>query len=102
MKLYELSKLVRSKNAGPFMLTLDILFETPEQYLKVRNSGVLTTEKISELYDVPAEQVQFYDLPLANAMKFSIPRDSVCGDFRDRDIYGCQKHGPLVLLDIPD
>ena len=31
-KLWEVTKLVRSKNAGPFMLTFDIMFDDPETY----------------------------------------------------------------------
>ena len=102
MKLYELSKMIRSKNAGPFTLTLDIMFETKDKYEKVKSAGVLTRELISGIYKVPVSDVQHYDLPLAFAMKFSIPRDSIEGSFQDTDIFGCQYHAPLVLLDIPD
>lgn len=102
MKLHELTKMIRSKNAGPFTLTIDIMFETKEKYEKVKDSNVLTCELISELYNVPLSDVQYYDLPLALAMKFSIPRDCIEGSFQDTDIFGCQYHQPLVLLDIPD
>jgi hypothetical protein len=102
MKLYELAQMIRSKNAGPFMLTLDVLFDTHEKYEKARDCGKLTPENFARLYSVPVESVQMYLLPLANAIKFSIPRPSVSGDFNDRDIYGCQWHAPLVMMDIPD
>lgn len=102
MKLYELSKMIRSKNAGPFTLTMDIMFDCRENYEKVKRSGVLTRELVSALYNVPVSQVEFYELPLALAMKFSIPRDCVEGSMEDTDIFGCQYHRPLVLLDIPD
>ena len=42
MKIYELAKVLRGKNAGPFRTTFDILFDTDEPYQRVKNSGVLT------------------------------------------------------------
>ena len=101
MKLCELAKMIRSKNAGPFYLTIDILFDTQEAYAKAVGSGVLTRELIGGLYGVPAERVDSYALPLARALKFSFPRKAPSGSFEDRDVYGAQFHGPLVLLEIP-
>ena len=35
----ELAKLVRSKNAGPFVMTIDIMFADEETYNKVKKSA---------------------------------------------------------------
>ena len=40
-KLYELAKLIRSKNAGPFVVTMDILFPDHDMYQRVLESGAL-------------------------------------------------------------
>ena len=101
MKLYQLAKLIRSKNAGPFMLTIDILFETDEVFNEVINSGVLTKECIGSTFGVDPQIVDYYELPLAKAIKFSFPRPHVSGDIDDDDVYGAQFHGPLVTLEIP-
>lgn len=45
-RLYELAKVIRSKNSGPFKITLDILFDEKSKYEKVKNSGVLTKKKL--------------------------------------------------------
>jgi hypothetical protein len=100
-KLYELAKLVRSKNAGPFVLTLDIMFDDHETYEKVLSTGVLSISNIARLYYVDEKVVHMHQLPLANAVKFSFPRKYPSGDFLDDDLYGCQKHRQLVNLDIP-
>ena len=102
MKLYEYARMIRAKNAGPFELTIDLLFESEENYRHVLNSGVLTPELIARLYGVPVEQVQFYESPLARALKFSIPRKMPVGDFRETDLFGGQCHAPLVNIDIPE
>ena len=99
-KLYELAKLIRSKNAGPFMVTLDVLFPDHETYQAVLATGALDTAKIAALYGMEAEKMQRYDLPLANAVKLSMPRKAPSGDFLDEDLYGCQMHRPLVMLDV--
>lgn len=99
-KLYELAKLIRSKNAGPFMVTLDVLFPDHETYQAVLATGALDAAKIAALYGVEEEKMQRYDLPLANAVKLSMPRQAPSGDFLDEDLYGCQMHRPLVMLDV--
>ena len=38
MRLYELAKVLRSKNSGPYEITLDILFDDPEKYRRVVDS----------------------------------------------------------------
>ena len=100
MKLYELAKLIRAKNAGPFMLTIDILFEDEASYEKVIASKKLTQELIAELYKMPLEQIEYYELPLARAIKFSFPRKHIVGSFGDSDIFGGQEHWPLVDIEI--
>lgn len=102
MKLYELAKMIRSKNAGPFVLTIDILFENDAAYSKAVNSGMLTRERISQIYNVSADTVDVYTLPMAKAVKFSFPRPAASGSFEDYDVYGAQFHGPIVMLEVPE
>lgn len=99
-KLYEIAKLIRSKNAGPFMVTMDILFPDHETYERVLASGALETDRVAALYHRPVGEVKRYDLPLANAVKISMPRSVPSGDFLDEDLYGCQQHRKLILLDV--
>lgn len=100
-KLHEFAKLIRSKNAGPFVITLDIIFPDRETYDKVLKTGALDLDKVAALYKLPEGALKRYELPLANALKFSYPRQAPSGDFRDTDLYGCQQHAPLVMLNIP-
>jgi hypothetical protein len=100
--LGELAKLIRSKNAGPFALTFDVMFDTEEVYRRVLRSGVLTKAVFAKLYRVPEEDVMFFTHDAARAIKVSIPRPAVQGDRDDGDMYGGQQHGPLVTLEIPD
>jgi hypothetical protein len=100
-RLGDIAAVVRSKNAGPFWMTLDVFFRTNEDFDRVRASGVLTAEKIGELYGVDPAVVKCFELPKIKAMKFSMPRAVVAGSFEDRDLHAGQQHVPLALLPIP-
>ena len=99
-ELWQHTKLIRSKNAGPFELTFDIMFKDREGFERVRRSGRLSPESISRLYGVPVGQVQFFVLEDLLAIKLSIPRAAFSGDVNDTDVYGGQFHGPLTTLKI--
>jgi hypothetical protein len=99
-KLRELARLVRSKNAGPFVLTFDVMFDSQEKYRRVRDSGVLTPELVSRLYGTHADDVRFFHCESALAIKFSIPRPIASGDLGDGDVFGGQQYAPILDLDI--
>ncbi len=101
-KLGDLARLIRSKNAGPFNLTFDIMFETEEIYRRVVAANAITQEYIGRLYRVPAEDVVLVHHDAARAIKFSIPRPVPSCDLEDADCYGGQQYGPLVELEIPE
>ncbi|HET7657765.1 MAG TPA: DUF4387 domain-containing protein [Bacillales bacterium] len=101
MKLYELTKMIRAKNAGPFFLTIDLLFADLEAFEKVRQTGFLNEPLIAELYHLSEQDVQMYVCEEARAIKFSFPRPVSSGDFQDPDVFGGQQHAPLVNLDLP-
>jgi len=100
--LAELTSVLRSKNAGALLCTLDLMFDDDETYQKVRNSGVLTPELIADLYGISQNEVAIIPYDVAYAIKITIPRLLPSGSPGDTDIYGAQQHGPLLTIDIPD
>lgn len=101
MKLYKLTSLIRSKNAGPFSLTFDVMFSDEESYHRVKKSGVLSQQLFAKLYGMPAEKVRFFECDNALAFKFSIPRPIFQGDLGDGDMHGGQQFVPLMDVEIP-
>jgi uncharacterized protein DUF4387 len=99
-ELWQFTKLIRSKNAGPFELTFDVMFKDAGCFDQVMKSGKLSRELIAELYKIELEQVRFFVIKQLLTVKISIPRRVFSGDMRDTDIYGGQFHGPLVRLPI--
>jgi Domain of unknown function (DUF4387) len=101
-KLADLAKVIRSKNAGPFELTFDIMFEDVYTYEAVKASGAITPQRIADLYHVSHNEVlvcRAYDPALA--YKITIRRPIGSGDRGETDVYGCQQHMPLTQLDVP-
>lgn len=100
MKLMDYTKMLRSKNAGPLWLTMDLSFDDPETLNKLLDSGVLNTATIAKLYDVPQDMVKIIPYPVVNAIKITIPRKCPSGALQDDDIYGCQQHMLLANLEV--
>jgi hypothetical protein len=102
IRLYDLAKVLRSKNAGPFELTLDIIFDDEERYQTVKRSGVIDRELVCRLYRVRPEDVHhlvYFDAALA--IKITIKRPIDSGGVGDTDVYGAQQHAPLIDVMIP-
>lgn len=100
MKLMDYTKMLRSKNAGPLWLTMDLSFANKATLMKILKSGVLQPETIAKLYDVPEDMVKIIPYPVVNAVKITIPRKHPSGALLDSDIYGCQQHMALANLEV--
>lgn len=100
-KLSDLTRLIRSKNAGPFQQTLDIMFEVPEYYELVKASGIITPELVALLYRIQAEQVRLTYYDAAYAIKISFPRPVAAGDIGNTDVFGAQQHAPMLDVEVP-
>jgi hypothetical protein len=98
--LSDLADIIRSKNAGPYRITLDILFSDPARYRMVRDSGAITRESVAAAYRIPAEEVtSLFTVDMASAIKVTLRRQAQ-GAFGESDMYGCQQHVPLLNLPV--
>ena len=100
-KLRDLTKVLRSKNAGPFSITYDIMFKTEDQFRRAEVSGVFTPARIGKAIKYPDNAVRIVFFAPAWAIKITVPRRYASGAFDDTDVFGCQQHAPLLDLDIP-
>jgi hypothetical protein len=102
-RLCDVAKLIRSKNAGPFLITFDVIFNNVEDYKKFVKGKYLTREKISELYNVKVDEIrEFTEYENGNAVKFTLRRPVSSGDIGDTDVYGAQQHAPLLFIEVAD
>lgn len=95
--LKEIANVIRSKNAGPYELTLDVLLKEQEMFEKMREKNVINAKVIAELYKIPeTDVISIVYFPNAKAIKATIVRPLASGALGERDVYGAQQHGPLV------
>jgi hypothetical protein len=100
-RIRDIAKACKSKNAGPFELTIDVVFDKREMYERVRATGVLKPELFARLYNVEPGDVLFTEYPAGFAFKATLPRLVPSGDIGDTDVYGAQQHAPLLDVEIP-
>lgn len=102
MKLVDLAKTIRSKNAGTDRITFDIIFREQETYEMVKNSKVLNTQYVADLFGVPVSRIaDFVEFDPGLAIKFTINRTKPSGSFGEGDVFGCQQYPPLYDVEIP-
>ena len=95
--LKDVANVIRSKNAGPYELTLDVLLKEDELFTKLREADIINQKTIASLYRIPEEDVlSIVWFPNARAIKATIVRPLPSGAMGERDVYGAQQHAPLV------
>lgn len=100
MNLGEVAMVVRSKNAGPFIFTFDVLFPDRETFERVKAAGKIDRNSVAKAYGISPNEILGFDyFPFANAIKFSIKRPTASGAHGDSDVYGAQQHAPLLLME---
>ena len=91
------AKVLRSKNAGPFVITLDVIFGTQADFDNVR--AKIGAAGLAEAYAVPVADIVGIDfIPELKAMKASFKRRLPCGHPGDPDCYGMNQEQPLAHL----
>ena len=100
MKLYDMAMVCRSKNAGPFQVTIDLMFEEEATFRTVLESPTFNTQNIGKLYQVDPGKIAVKPFERILTIKVVLPRLSSSGSPLDTDVYGSQQHFPLGNLEI--
>jgi len=102
MNICSLARTIRSKNAGSFMITLEIIFADRQVYERVKQSGAVTQKAIAHAYRLPEDKIldfMFFDPGMG--IKANIKRNIPSGGPGETDVYGCQQYAPLFSLEVP-
>jgi hypothetical protein len=100
MQLQDVARVLRSKNAGPCLITFDVMFGNREDYDRVCLQLARLRTEVASRYGRSENEVRVIAYEPAQAVKITIPRDMVSGDPGDRDVYGAQQHAPLLEIEI--
>ena len=100
MKLRDLATVIRSKNASPFITTLDLFFKDGDNYRAVKDSGIFTAELIARLYKLPISHVLgLWFVDDCQGIKISILKHVSSDQHQSTDLYGAQQSMPLLELE---
>jgi hypothetical protein len=100
-KLVDITDIIRSKNAGPYELTFDIMFKTFEWFEKVCQSGAINEALVCQLYKIqPKDIISIVEFAPAKAIKITIRRPFPSGNIGETDVYGAQQHAPLIDVEL--
>jgi hypothetical protein len=91
---------VRSKNAGPFTVTIDLFFPDIDTYRRVVDSGAITPARVARLYGLAEQDVRVFPFAPALAVKISMPREVAGGDPADTDVSGGQQFVPMLGVEV--
>jgi hypothetical protein len=102
--LAEITRLIRSKNAGPFWLTIDIMFKDRTSYRCALEQDVVSASVVAALFGVPRESVLTFACDPALAIKTSFPRVVTSGSPLDSDLFGGQQYASIMdlVVDVHD
>jgi hypothetical protein len=118
-RLTDIAPIIRSKNSGPYEITLDVVFSSSSIYNIIKESSLLTPSMVARLYHIKEEEIiwcGFYDQ--AMAWKCTIPRyreeigNGVAGNergvrrvvpnggFMETDVHASQQYAGLLSLEL--
>jgi hypothetical protein len=100
VRLDSIAKVIRSKNAGPCLLTLDVMLPDDATFAYVTARIDQLRRQVAQRYGRSEHEVAVLAFAPALAIKITLPREIVSGDVGDRDIYGAQQHAPLLDIEL--
>ena len=99
-KLVDICNIIRSKNSGPYELTLDIIFKSKEEFNMICEKKIINENLICNLYRIKKEDIiNIVEFNPANAIKVTIKRPIASGNLGESDVYGAQQHEPLLTVE---
>lgn len=99
-KVRDVCRDVRSKNAGPFWVTIDLFFDGPESFARYGESPALGPDLIAKLYGADPAMVKRFPVPSLSMLKISYPRATPQGGMVERDLHAGQQYVRLLEVEL--
>jgi hypothetical protein len=99
-RLKDVCRYVRSKNAGPFWVTVDLFFDSAQTYADYHQDPAISAAAIAAIYGVDATEVKRFEVKSLNVVKISYPRATPQGGVLERDLHSGQQFVPLLELQL--
>ena len=99
-KFVDVCRYIRSKNAGPFWITVDFFFKDEEAFARHAEADGFQASRLAAVFGVSTDRVKRHALPDLGVVKISYPRAVPQGGILERDMHGGQQYVRLLELDI--
>ena len=100
--LEDLCSVLRSKNAGPYLITLDLIFKERSAYETVKGEGLISRDLVAEMYGIPTQDVVVLEyIDVLHAIKVTYKRRRPAGSPGDTDCFGMNQEAPLLYVKFP-
>ena len=98
--LRDVCRYVRSKNAGPFWVTIDLFFKDDESFRKYHACEAISPPRIAHEYGVEPALVKYFAVEHLNVVKISFPRQTPQGGIVERDMHQGQQYARLLSIEL--
>ena len=95
-KLSDMVLKIRSKNAGPFWLTIDIFCDTEQSFRQA--CDIADDARVAEALGTHTQTLKRFEIAHLKVLKFSLPRPQIQGTHADRDMHGASFANLLGML----
>jgi len=99
-KLAEVCRHIRSKNAGPFWISVDLFFCDADAYRRYKDDPAITPSTFAELFDADPSAIKIIRVDNLHVVKVSYPRPKPQGWQGERDMHGGQQYVSLLELQL--
>ncbi len=96
MKLKDAVYILRSKNAGVWHITIDIVFKNESYYRLAKRK--LNKELFKKIYN--KNEIKYFECDTINTIKVSFLREFAAGSIYDSDCLGALQYVPLLDIKI--
>ncbi len=99
-KLRDVCRHIRSKNAGPYWITVDLFFANESAFNGYSDASSISAAALGELLGVDGAQIKRFAVPDLHVVKLSYPRLHPQGGAEERDMHGGQQYARLLDVDV--
>lgn len=99
-KVKDVCRYVRSKQAGPFWVTIDLFFDSPASFERYAECPALSAETFARLYGTDPALVKRFPVRSLSVLKVSYARATPQGGMVERDMHAGQQYVPLLDVEL--
>ncbi len=99
-RLAEVCRHIRSKNAGPFWISVDLFFRDADAYQTYKDDPSIVPATFAKLFDADASTIKIIKVDSLHVVKVSYSRPKPQGWQGERDMHGGQQYVSLLDLEL--